>query len=345
MAAGLHGEHVSMTTSPATQKDMSVLDERVWTSGVFICGHPKSGTSLLMTMLDSHPELIVYPEESHFFRRFLTAYKQHPEKNIAETATENLLHIFDWNQDDPPAHQEGFPDRDYSEIDGEEVRRIFAESIQERGGGSDAALPAAMFSYGIVTGQVNEKTKYWVEKTPYNEEYIQNVFKYWPDSKCLHIVRDPRDNYASYKRKQADWQPEHFAYSWWKSVRHGLKNFQRFGSSRYLIIRYEDLVENPEEKIKEIIAFLGIDDDPILRRPTRAGGIWMGNSMFGDNFRRISAKPTGRYHENLQMDEIRYLECLLRPEMKRFGYFLETAPSYSDYFLGWFKRIKWTIRG
>ena len=39
-------------------------------AATFICGHPKSGTSLLLTLLDSHPQLVVYPEESHFFRRF-----------------------------------------------------------------------------------------------------------------------------------------------------------------------------------------------------------------------------------------------------------------------------------
>src|SRR5690349_5530581 len=36
-------------------------------SPVFIIGHPKSGTSLLTAMLDSHPQLMVLPEESDFY--------------------------------------------------------------------------------------------------------------------------------------------------------------------------------------------------------------------------------------------------------------------------------------
>ena len=40
-------------------------------SPVFIAGHPKSGTSLLRSVLDSHPELVAYPEETSFFRRYL----------------------------------------------------------------------------------------------------------------------------------------------------------------------------------------------------------------------------------------------------------------------------------
>lgn len=334
-----------MTASRINQGDVDFLDDRFWTSGVFICGHPKSGTSLLMTMLDSHPELIVYPEESHFFRRFQPTCEAHPEKNLEEVARGNLLHIFEWNRDDPSGHQEGFADRDYSSIDSERVRDLFRESIRQREGGSEIALPAAMFSYGTATGQVNDQTKYWVEKTPYNEQYAQEIFLSWPNAKCLHIVRDPRDNYTSYKRKQTDWQPEHFAYSWWKSFRAGQHNAERFGSKRYLMIRYEDLIHDPEKIIKEIIRFIDIKDDPVLRRPTRAGGLWMGNSMFGDQFRSISAKPAGRYLEYLERDEIRTMESLLRPEMLELGYSLETAPSYPDYFVSQLKRIKWRLQG
>jgi hypothetical protein len=343
MAVGLHGEYVSMAPSSITQKVFSELDERVWSSGVFICGHPKSGTSLLMTMLDSHPELIVYPEESHFFRRFLPARQMHPQKNIEETARENLLHIFDWNQEDPPMHQEGFPDRDYSKLSAAAIWDYFHQITRENDD-PHVALPAAIFSYGIETGQMSDRTRYWVEKTPYNEQYAEKIFQYWPHSKCLHIVRDPRDNYASYKRKQIDWRPEDFAYSWWNSVRSAQKNFERYGLRRYLIIRYEDLVEKPEDNIGVIISFLGIDDDPILRRPTRAGGLWMGNSMFGDNFQSISAKPAGRYLEHLRMDEVSVLESLLKPEMKRLGYLFETASSYPDQLLSWLKRTKWRIQ-
>jgi hypothetical protein len=38
---------------------------------VFICGHPRSGISLLRNLLDGHPQLVVYPEETSFFRRYL----------------------------------------------------------------------------------------------------------------------------------------------------------------------------------------------------------------------------------------------------------------------------------
>jgi hypothetical protein len=296
-------------------------------------------------MLDSHPELIVYPEESHFFRRFLPGYEAHPEKSIEEHSRENLLHIFEWNLEDPPAHQNGFPDRDYSAIDTRKVQSLFGELFRQHNGGSEQALPSAMFSYGIATGQVTDRTKYWVEKTPYNEHYAQEIFESWSNAKCLHIVRDPRDNYASYKRKQTEWEPEHFAYSWWKSISMGQKNVKRFGPARYLMIKYEDLVQDTETTIRDIVMFIGIEDDPILRRPTRAGGLWMGNSMFGDSFRKISATPTGRYLEHLDRAEIQTLESLLKPEMIALDYAITESQGNSDQLISQFKRIKWRLLG
>lgn len=36
---------------------------------VILCGHPKSGTTLLLALLDNHPQLTVFPEEFKFFQR------------------------------------------------------------------------------------------------------------------------------------------------------------------------------------------------------------------------------------------------------------------------------------
>src|SRR4030042_6895891 len=97
---------------------------------VFICGHPKSGTSLVKSILDSHPQLVVYPEETIFFRRFLprsVGLDIHEQLKLAEQC---LIHIFTWNQEAPPPSQEGFPDRDYSTIPYDALRRHFRSLVQ-----------------------------------------------------------------------------------------------------------------------------------------------------------------------------------------------------------------------
>ncbi|MCJ7824910.1 MAG: sulfotransferase, partial [Anaerolineales bacterium] len=185
----------------------------------------------------------------------------------------------------------------------------------------------------------------WVEKTPYNEYYADDIFAWWPDANCIHIVRDPRDNFSSYQIKQPDWGPISFARSWRESTQRGWKNQQRYGKRRYLLIRYEDLVEEPEQTIAEIIEFLNIEDDPILRQPTRNGQSWGGNSMFGERFEGVSRNPIGRYKSQLDQDTIATLEASLFPEMDRLGYGLKYAVDASVR-LRWFvSRIRWLRQG
>jgi tetratricopeptide (TPR) repeat protein len=48
------------------------------TSPVFICGHPKSGTTLLLALLDFNQDLAVFPEETTFFRYFIKNKRNNP---------------------------------------------------------------------------------------------------------------------------------------------------------------------------------------------------------------------------------------------------------------------------
>src|SRR5512143_2699433 len=122
-------------------------------SPVFIAGHPKSGTSLLRSVLDSHPELVAYPEETSFFRRYLpkAAGKTLLEKTVLSDRL--LTHIFEWNQAHPPAHQAGFPDRDYSHIPAAQVRRAVNDLVSERFRNDGDMLSAVVLAYGKVAGQ------------------------------------------------------------------------------------------------------------------------------------------------------------------------------------------------
>jgi hypothetical protein len=308
----------------------------------FICGHPKSGTSLLLTLLDSHPQLVVYPEESHFFRRFNSEASGLEIEGKKKLAQDLILHIFTWNQDNPPPSQSGFPDRDYSSVNYSRVRDVFSEFLFDLKHEHHHILSSAVLAFGEVSHQLSPITLRWVEKTPYNENFAEGIYSSWPDAKCIHIVRDPRDNFSSYRRKQPDWSPISFARSWRQSTQRGWKNQQRYGDRRYLLIRYEDLVEEPEDIIEEIINFLGIDDDPILRRPTRNGEPWGGNSMFGERFEGVSRSPIGRYKSQLNQDTIAMLEASLFPEMNRLGYGLEHQIDASVRLRWIASRLRWT---
>ncbi len=289
-------------------------------SPVFIAGHPKSGTSLLRSVLDSHPELVAYPEETFFFRRYLpkSAGLGLPEK--LALSDQYLTHIFEWNQANPPPHQQGYPDRDYSHIPVTQVRQAVRQFVADRFAHDGDMLSAVILAFGQVTDQLSSLSHYWVEKTPYNEQFTSQIYTWWPAAKVIHTVRDPRDNYASYYRKHTDWSPEGFALSWVHSTQAGLDNLELYGSQRYLLLRFEDLTSTPEVKLSQLCQFLGINDDPSLRQPVRSGKPWGGNSMFADQYTAISTAPVGRWTESLRPDEVATLELLAGPLMNKLGY-------------------------
>jgi len=287
---------------------------------VFICGHPKSGTSLVRALFDSHPQLIVYPEESLFFRRYLPQSSGLDLESRLELADRTLIHIFRWNSRAPVADQEDFPGRDYSAIPFEAVRQELRRQIAAADRHPGDMLSAAILAYGEAGGAAGGQALRWVEKSPYNEYYADQIFAWWPQARCVHILRDPRDNFASYRRKHPDWAPEFFALNWSRSTRAGFENQKRFGAERYRILNFEDLARTPEAALHSLIEFLGIDWDASLAAPTRAGAQWQGNSMFAERFKQISAAPVGRWTNQLTALDAAVIELMTGQTLTVGGY-------------------------
>ncbi len=288
----------------------------------------------MRAIFDSHPQLVVYPEETVFFRRYLPQAAGLDQQAQLALAERLLIHIFRWNSTNPVPDQQGYPDRDYSAISYEEIRlKMWEIAAETSPDGQDNHHPgdilsAAVLAYGEVRGQVGSQTRqvwannmrWWVEKSPYNEYYADQIFNWWPDARCIHILRDPRDNFASYSRKHPDWSPEFFAANWARSTQAGKDNLARYGEGRYHILRYEDLVHDPDNRLRALAAFLGIDWNASLIAPTRAGAQWSGNSMFANQFEQISAAPVARWKEKLAHTDAAVIELITQPLLTDYGY-------------------------
>jgi len=296
---------------------------------IFICGHPKSGTSLVKSILDSHPQLVVYPEETIFFRRFLPQSIGLDVDQQLELAEKYLIHIFTWNRKSPPPSQDGFPDRDYSEIPFDKIRQQMRTLVKNNHQHEGDILSAAILAYGLISGLINSDTRYWVEKSPYNEYYAKRIFSWWPEARCIHILRDPRDNFLSYHRKHPDWRAEFFSANWNRSSNAANQNLKHYGISRYFILRYEDLVQSPESYLRKLSEFLNIDWDTSLITPTRAGAQWIGNSMFSDRFLGISNSPVARWKDNLSPTDSATIELMSKRYLDTFHYPHETLNNLS----------------
>jgi hypothetical protein len=280
---------------------------------VLLCGYPKSGTTLLLALLDHHPDLLVFPEETRFFREVrYQPENQTVEYVLSKTGANAFRH-------DEVTWPSGY--RDYSAINFENYERAVQDFWNRSQQNPYDLLESQILAYGEVTEQTGKKL--WVEKTPYNENHLSDAAAHYPNLRAVFILRDPRDNFASYslqRRKQnRDLTLHAFLESWMNS----LHNWSKFASdhpTQAFSIHYRDLATNPREMMERLAAFLEIPYNDSLLNPTRNGVFWSGNSMYGTKHEAISASSVDKYKESLSLDEIKHLEYMLRPIFLQFGW-------------------------
>jgi hypothetical protein len=100
----------------------------------------------------------------------------------------------------------------------------------------------------------------WIEKTPANVGVIDRILAFWPHAKILHIVRDPRDVYAS-SVEMRTWalQPEGFVDRWRDTIVRARDWLAANGGRHpaYFELRYESLVDQPDSTLRQVLLFLG----------------------------------------------------------------------------------------
>lgn len=154
----------------------------------------------------------------------------------------------------------------------------------------------------------------WGDKSLNSERDAARVLEAYPSAMMIHVIRDPRDRHASMVHHRGGRRGGVFGSTavWLDSARLAAINMERF-PDRYVVVRFEDLVTDPESKLREICEFIGEPFDP--RMLTVDGG-----DMTGGLRREFSTKSIGRYAEDVPIRDIALIERVLGLEMGRLGY-------------------------
>jgi sulfotransferase family protein len=83
----------------------------------------------------------------------------------------------------------------------------------------------------------------------------------WPEGKFIRIVRDLRDVYASARALGLDGNAWSVATLWAQGEQAWDRLAPSLGPTQALLVRYEDLVAEPEARTRAIVEFLGCDPD------------------------------------------------------------------------------------
>lgn len=289
---------------------------------VFICGHHRSGTTLLHDLLDGHPELFVLPGEATYFSSFSFVARGTPgAPDLDRFVGEWVERFVDPNY--PPHFKLG-----RSTAAGnpcvEFARRMFAWQAALHGSCPQVPQFSALLALAAACRDIREPglaPRMWVEKTPLNERYLGR-FAGFSAARFIHLVRSPPDSLASLLqalRAGGIAAPDCAAHS--SDIGHSLQlaavHARRY-PQRYLVVKYEDLTANTGREMERVRAFLGIRPHGALLTPTSGSEPVSANSSFAP----VAPGVVGHSArgEQLEPGDVRVLSASAGHAARVFGY-------------------------
>jgi Sulfotransferase family len=299
---------------------------------VFVCGVPRSGTTLVHDLLDSHPALCVLPSEGTFFTNFERQLQRlRPQIWLAFLGREWLRRLAN------PIHQQPYwllgrsSQQSSPYIEFSRALLAWWPIVREAVGNRITSWPllAVALAYAHCTGALTSgaRIQRWVEKTPTNEQFLERLKTEFPQALFIQAVRHPYAVYASHKQSaQRGGARLRYAGRIFRdlsrSYRIAIERGRDVESDQYLMIRYEDLVEASHDSVDRLAAFLRIASLPILRQPTAAGLATASNSSFVDDAKpgHVDAIVHRRWADILTRRECERLTALVGNDALTLGY-------------------------
>jgi hypothetical protein len=292
-----------------------------------ISGLPKTGTTLPLTLLDGHPELSVFPEELRFMDSGCHIMKN---MNSAEKFLENgntrMLQIDEREFDDLKTHGgTGYGKRNYSNVDFEVFQRGVAVAFECAGTPLQRYF-GIFLSYEIASGgsvDALRSKSVLVSKSPHNELYLFSWERMLKENGLyVWIIRDPVELYFSHMNiavELGDELPDPAKFSELINGRDRLLAMSKLSPRQLRVQKYEALIANPEEQMKEVADFLSIAYHPDMMRPTKNSVPWSGNSSRGIRQATVYNNPF-KARSVIDRHAVLKIETMTAAFMEKYGY-------------------------
>ncbi|HLK22870.1 MAG TPA: sulfotransferase [Bryobacteraceae bacterium] len=261
---------------------------------IFIVGGPRSGTTLLRNMLNRHPEIAICRETEFFHwvfsrrRNFGSLSDSENRRRVVKEylATQRIQRM---------------------RVDlGELSRTLLEEAI---------SYPAMFLSLMRFFAATHGKRRCG-EKTPHNGLITELLYEWYPDASVIQILRDPRDAVASMLRMP--WASKSVVSNARMWLRFNLGARRSSGNPRYLLVRYEELVNDPEAGLRGICNFLGEEYSPAMLEPNADASVHV--PWFHRAEQMVTTERLGKWREELTTEQVALAEWAVGDQMRRFGY-------------------------
>ncbi len=259
----------------------------VFMKRIFLVGAPRSGTTMLQSLLASHPSIISFPE-TKFFHYLLY-------EPLSQSLPDRLKKFF------------------IEEIKRPELLNNFC--------GHQSDLEKANCFIKILDNLAEEQDKcIWLEKTPehlYFIDYLENLL---PDALFIHILRNGIDVIASMyeaSRKSPEawggiWDLDFCIKRWQEAI--SISNHY-LDKHNHILVRYEGILENPQMVLSEICQFIQVDfDEAMLSNYKETSKKLSLEAPWHQGIDRdIQPKEIPKYQRSFNKDEIEYISQKIEP--------------------------------
>lgn len=211
----------------------------------FIVGRARSGTTLLQTMLDSHPSLIV-PGESCVLMHLKNKYYKCNRWNN-ETVDVFLEDIFE--------------ERKLSRFWNLNVEKIRTQIYQIPNNERTFTLLSKIVYINYPSIFEQNKIQQIGDKNPIYTLFIKDLIELYPAAKFIHIIRDYRANIVSNRDTFTLKNIATLAHAW-KYHNKAVEKIKKSNLHKFLLLKYEDLVSQPVAEMQKICDFLNIEFNP-----------------------------------------------------------------------------------
>jgi len=281
-------------------------------SPIFIVGPPRSGTTLTAKILGRHPNIFI-PGETHFFEDIYS--RKQELGNIDSIDTKEKIYT----------KLSTLYERYYELHDQHRIDDCFL-TVEKEVILNDWDSYESILTSFMTCQMIQEGKSRWGNNAPRDIFYVDEILKFYPDAKFIICYRDGRDFLASYKtrslvateshqdRIRRLYHPIITSVLWKSSIKQLLHVSQLIEEKNYMLMKYEDLVNYPEESAKRMCNAVGEVYFPEML------GIETNNSSALNNDKGIFTSSIGRWVNELSHTEIFLMECLASKELERMGY-------------------------
>ena len=313
-------------------------------SPIFIVGPHRSGSTLWHNLIALSPDVMrlstpffLGPRRQRDFSFFLRT--QARELSDA-TDIEKMVELCFSKKNIPGLEAAFWRFEGIKAAESPELRKEIARQIQNA---SDRSLGTIA---RIIIEEITRFSGYdrACVKFPVDVEHVPELLQWFPNCKIVHIIRDPRAVAMSKSNDPSGTALkvlEHPRLAWLirkaavylvvKEYRSSAKLHARFQSvSNYKLFRYEDLLADPENTLKDLCAFIGCEFTENMLHPEKGVHDHQPSSLTGKRRKAFDRSAAVRWQQVISRADDLVISWLTKGTMKKLGYNPETHPIFKD---------------